>query len=335
MDVIPDGQATSAAPDPVALISALMDAERVVPDAPKAQEPPAEAAQPETEAEYEPEANAEVEGQDAEPDSGEEVATIPLDQLEAIELETTYKGVDGKDVTEKLPIKAIREGFMRGQDYTRKTQELARQRDELGQKIRQGIESERQQYQQTLQQLEAAILETAAPELKNVDWNALAANDPFEYVKLKNRAEQITNALNSVKVKQQEVKVKAEAEQRQVLQETAQKTWASLESERPGWSQDTYQKVLKSAEPLGYTTDEVGKWLDPRAIKLLHKAHLYDQLKAGTPAPQKKVVKAPVAVKPNASQPVSRTAQRQSNALSNLRKSGSVNDMASFIANMK
>lgn len=322
-DVI-SGQAPAA--DPVAMISALMDAERVTAD-PKPEVKAEVEAQPETEA-YEPQPNAVEEGAEA-------VAEIPLDQLEAIELETTYKGEDGKDITAKLPIKALREGFMMQKDYQRKTAELARQREELGQKISQGVESERTQYLQQLQALETTLLETVAPELKNVNWNDLAENNTFEYVRLSNRQNQINQALAAIKTKREEVTSKAEAERRQATQVAAQKTWATLESDIPGWNAETYQKVLKSAESVGYSTTEAGAFLDPRAIKLLHKAHLYDQMQAGKPAAEKKVAAAPPAIKPGAANVVSKQAQQRGKALEQLRKSGKIDDLANVIANMK
>ena len=86
--ITPLGQAAPAAPDPVAMISALLDAEKVTPDTPVKAETPA---QPEKDAPA-PANNAQVEGEDAPKDEGDKppVAEIPLDQLEAIELETTY-----------------------------------------------------------------------------------------------------------------------------------------------------------------------------------------------------------------------------------------------------
>ena len=335
-DVI-SGQAAQAAPDPVTMISALLDAEKVVQN----QKPETKAepsAQPEQDADYKAEENAVVEGEDAQPTDAEKppVAEIPLEQLESIELETTYKSSDGKDVTEKLPIKTLREGYMRQQDYQRKTAEVARQREEVGQKIRQGIESERTQYQQNLQQLQTALVDLVSPELKNVDWNDLANNNQFEYVRLSNRRDQISQALQAISAKQQETRTKAETDQRQLAQETARKTWATLESEIPGWSNDVYQAALKASETLGYTAAETGAWLDPRAIKLMHKAYLYDQLKAGKPAADKKVVAAPaVVIRPGASAPANTQGQKTRQAMERLGKSGKVDDFAAVIASMK
>jgi hypothetical protein len=317
------------------MISALLDAERVTPDPKPAATPEAKPdtpAQPPADA-PEPGNNAAVEGADAEPDE-QPVAEIPLEQLEAIELETTFKADDGKDVTEKLPIKELKLGYMRQRDYQRKTAELARQRNETSNSIRQGVEAERAQYASALEQMKSAISELAAPELKNVDWNDLAVNNPFEYVRLDNRRRQISDALKAVEAKQQELKTKTEESTRQAQMETAKKTWEALESDIPGWNSELYAATLKASESVGFTPAEAGQWLDPRAIKLLHKAYLYDQFKAGQPPAEKKVVKAPVATKPGAAAAVPKAQEKRGKAIEQLRKSGRIEDMASVIASM-
>lgn len=336
-DVIP-GQAAPVAADPIAMISALLDAEKVVADPKPAAEAGGEA-QPAGDAEHQPANNAKVEGEDAPAGDGDDatekaaVAEIPLDQLEAIELEVEVSGDKGK-VVEKLPIKELKLGYMRQKDYQVKTAEVARQREELGNSVRQGIESERTQYANTLQQLQATLSDLVAPELKNVDWNDLASNNPFEYVRLSNRRDQVNQALASVATKQQELKGKTEADQRQAAAATARKTWDTLTNDIAGWNDDLYQLSLKASEAVGFTTNETGKWLDARAIKLLHKAYLYDQLKAGKAPADKKVVTVPKAIVPGAASAATKQTQQKTNALERLRKTGKLDDLTSVIASM-
>jgi len=261
------------------------------------------------------------------------VAEIPLDQLEAIELETTYKGADGQDVTEKLPIKALREGYMRQADYQRKTAEVARQREQAQELVRQGVATERAQYQQQLQTLQAAVLETAAAELKDVNWTDLATNNPFEYVRLQNRQNQISQTLNTIQAKQQEVSQKVAAEQRQAAAATAQKTWSQLQADIPGWNEQTYQEALKAGESVGYTAAETAQWLDAKAIKLLHELNTLRKLQASKPNVDKKVVNVPKVVKPGAQTANSPQSSRRNEALQRLNKSGRVEDLANLLAN--
>lgn len=308
---------------PVEKIQAMLLAEK--PEE-QQQEAPAET-QPETEVPAEP--NTQVEGEEAPAD--EQGVEIPIDQLEAIPLEVTIKGENGEDVTVKPTIKELRAGYMRQQDYSRKTAEVARQRNEVETKIRQGTESERAAFATQLQQLQAIVIESVAPELKDVNWNNLAANDPAEYVRLRNRSDQITNVLNGIQSKQAELTNKQKAEVAQANKAAASKAVETLERDIPNWSDSLYQTLLQTGvKDYGYKPDEVGSWTDPRAIKLLNDAYQFRQLKSEKPITEKKVVPVPRVVKPGAKSTA--PVQRQTvEAMSRLQKSGRIEDAAAVI----
>lgn len=331
------GQASPAAPaptptDPVSKIQAILEAER----APEQQQQQMQQAEPQTEGEVQPVEETEpevpagpnqgVEGEDA---PGERpVAEIPVDQLEAIQLEVTTKGEDGIDVVEKPTIKELRDGYMRQKDYSRKTAEVARQREEVGEKIRQGIDGDRKQYTENLQTLQNVLLETVAPELKDVDWNHLATNDAFEYVRLRNRADQITQVLSTIQAKQQEISAKQAAEHKEAMQKRAASARAQLEQDIPGWNDTIYQQLMKAGEKFGFKPEEVATWVDPRAIKLLHAAT--NAVVPSKPSADKRTVVVPKAVKPGASNDGAR-AQQQSEAMKRLQGSGRLEDAAAVI----
>ena len=335
----PISQDMRGVPDPVMRIQALLDAEKAPAEQPAAPAPaaapeqvPAQPeAQPEADAPAEP--NKQVEGEAAPIEDAQAGAEIPLDQLEAIELEVTYKGEGGADITEKLPVKAVKEGFMRQKDYQRKTAELARQRETEAETRRQAIESERTAYQQNLQQMQSLLLETVAPELKDVNWNDLATNNAFEYVRLRNRADQIAQALSKVQASQKEVSEKQQTEQAAALQKRADKAREELQEGIPGWNDALYQTLMKSSEKYGFKPEEVATWVDARAIKLLHKAYQFDQLQAEktAPAPDKKVVVAPKVVRPGTAQSSSQRQQQEQGAMKRLQTSGKLDDAAAVI----
>ena len=333
------GQAAPAAPaDPIARISAMLAAETAPP-------PPAQ-----TDDVAEPTGEPQVEGADApeqepapaadeQPDdtpAAEEraMAEIPLDQLEAVEIEVTVKGDNGKDEVVKPTVKELKEGYMRQKDYQRKTAEVARQREEVGEKVRQGIETQQTQYVQELAVLEAMLFETAAPELKNVDWNTLAQNDAFEYVRLRNRAEQVSQARIAIRNKIQEVTTKQTTEQRTANNARAAKAREQLEQDIPGWNDALYQTLMKSGNDYGFTPDEVGSWTDSRSIKVLHDAYQYrlsKQTKQPVPV-VKKVTIPPKVLKPGGAPVQSAAKQKSEEAMKRLHKSGTINDAAALIA---
>ena len=338
---------TPVASAPEARILAMLEAGvgSISPPPPKqaAQQPAPVAAKTEQvpeqqEANSEPEApagpNTQTEGDEAPPEDARRVAEIPIDQLEAIELDVTIKGEDGRDVAEKQTIKALREGYMRQKDYQRKTAEVARQRDAVGESVRQAIQSERNGYQQNLQQMQALLIETVAPELKDVNWNDLAANNAFEYVRLRNRADQISQALSTVQSKQNEVSQKQMNEQKAAKDQMAAQAREFLQTDIPGWNEAHYQTLMRSGEKYGYKAEEVGTWIDPRAIKLLNDAYQFQQLQAsptGKPSADKRVVVPPKVVRPGAASDQTQSQQRQQSAMKRLQGSGRLDDAASVI----
>ena len=315
--------------DPVNAIQAILAAEKSPPPEVKQPEPKVEVeAKPEPEKEPEAPAqpNATVEGEDA--PKGLEISE---DELEAIELEVKMWSKDGNRKPEKRTIKELREAAMRLDDYSRNIQDVARQRDEIPQKIREGIESERKVYQDSLKQLNDLVLAAASQELQGVNWNDLAANDPAKYVQLRNRADQYNSALQSIKSKQAEVEAKAKSERDEAYKKAAREARAKLESDIPNFNDDLYQKVMSAAEPFGFKKEEVAEWIDPRAIKLLHAVYEFQQLKPGNPK-DKKVVVVPKVVKPQAAPAQTQAQIKGKEAMERLRKSGTVDAAADVIA---
>jgi hypothetical protein len=220
---------------------------------------------------------------------------------------------------------------MRQKDYQTKTADVARQRNEVGEKIRQGIESERQSYAQTLQQLQSVLIESVAPELKTVNWNDLATNNPAEYVRMRNRAEQIQNTIKGISEKQQEVLQKQQAEQSQALQKAAQTARETLERDIPGWNDGLYQSLMKVGSEYGFKPEEVGSWVDPRSIKVLHDAFQFRQLKATKPVQQNKVVHVPKVIKPGTASTTTVKQRAAETSMKKLQTSGRIEDAAAVI----
>lgn len=324
-------QAAAPQTDPVARIGALLESGDGALDAPS-QSPEPAAEDTEVAVDITDDATEVTEEAAENATESQEMAEIPLDKLEAIELEVKVKGEDGRDVVEKPTIKELREGYMRQKDYSRKTAEVARQREEVPEKIRQGIDSERAVYLQNLQQLNDLVIETVAPELRNVDWNTLATSDPFEYVRLQNRSNQVQQVLNGIQVKQQEITKKQDADKGQTLQKVAQQSRQMLEEKIPGWSDDVYQQLMKTAvDDYGYKRDEVASWLDPKAFQVLHDAAAYRKMQATKPIIDKRVVNVPKVVKTGTAANAPRAQTRQSEAIKKLQSSGQIRDAAAVI----
>ncbi len=317
------GITPASALTPVEKIQAMLTAEQPAPEAPKEQAAPAA-----TEATPE----APTEAPKEEPVATDEPHTeIPLETLEAIEIEIKHHDDDGKEILEKIPVKELTKSYLRQSDYTKKTQALARERNEVENTIRQRTEGERKAYQEQLQLVHQLVIDSVAPELKDVNWNHLASTDPAEYVRLKNRADQITNTLSQVQSKQSELTQKQQAEQTQARQKAAEAARVVLERDIPDWSDAHYQKLMKFAvDNYGYKPEAVSQWIDPGAFKALNDAYQFRQLKSDAPVKDKKVVRVPQTVRPGAKD--TSAAQRQNNeVMSRLQKSGRIEDAAAVI----
>ncbi len=326
----PAASAPAASADPIARIQAMLTAESAPAAPAEQQQAPQNEAPEDEEAPAGP--NTHAEGEDATQEQEEQQQAAPgeitPEQLEAIEIEVEVEGESGK-VVEKPTVKELKLGYMRQKDYQKKTAEVARQRQEVGEQVRQGIQGAQTQYAKDLQLLEATLIHTVAPELEGVDWNKLASTDAFEYVRLKNRAEQIGQARAAIGNKLKELTDKHESEQRQANLNRAAKAREQLEQDIPGWNDSLYQTLIKSGSDYGFKPEEVATWLDPRSLKVLHDAYQFRQMK--NPADKKLPAVPPKVLKPGA-QAANPNQQRNLQAMKNLQKSGRIEDAASIIA---
>ena len=120
---------------------------------------------------------------DAKPNAADEGGDAPI----------TVK-IDGKDVvlTQEQIAEAYK-GQLRQADYTKKTMEAAETRKAAESEINK-TRAERQHLATTAQQ-NAQLLTAVLAEQNKIDWNALAATDPAEWVKQRNLYDQRQSAL--------------------------------------------------------------------------------------------------------------------------------------------
>jgi hypothetical protein len=246
----------------------------------------------ETEAEeVEEEAPEEEEGQ-AEEETEEEVEEEEETEIVAEEdLKYTIK-VDGEEL--EVGIEELKNGYQRQADYTRKSQALAQQRKETEQiqSERMRLEQERQMYANGLQMLQ----EQQSAKLKDfdsVDWEALKAEDPYQYMikkdEYRDAQERITNLVQEQQAVQQEQAQQAQQARAHFVQQEYSRLVAAL----PEWndSKSTIKKDVQDyAISAGFLPQEVNQLADHRSILVIKKAMEYDKLTQKV-APKKKAVK--------------------------------------------
>ncbi len=255
--------------------------------------------QQEEDFDYEPSENAHPEGEEAE-ETEEETEEEP--EVEASEEESdglVEIEIDGEilEVPEKY-----KDYFLRQQDYTQKTQEIASQRKEI--EVVQG------QYQDQLKAFEFA--ESIKGDVLKAEQLDAQANEWHKYLRdnlndlTSQQIEQIRFAIQDAREQRDEIAKEVQGKQQefqqareQSLGELLNKGTEVLKAKIPNWGEEHQKQVRDYALNLGFTEAEISNVIDPRQVEVLYKASQYDSLQRNKSAAVKKVQKAP-AIKPKA-----------------------------------
>lgn len=277
--------------------------------------------------ETEGEADAEEqEGEEPEGDAEEQEALEELELSEEVGGKTEKVTVRGS----KEAVERIKSGRMMQADYTRKTTELARQRDGMADAVRQAVDQGRSQYVQQLETLRQTVVSTIEPELRNADWQTLAAEDPEKYMRLMARGQQMNAVLQQLDQQQrQQIETQAR-EDHGKLMERIRASQDEVAKTIPEWSDGFYSDMLSTvSQRYGFTLEEVGQLIDPRMIRAmadLTRLHKGSDKRA---IAQKQIQAAPKPVT-GGSPPAPRSGSNT--LLQRARKSGSMSDAAAALA---
>jgi len=240
----------------------------------------------------------------------------PETKTEVRRLKLKYKGED-REVDEPEAIELAQKGY----DYTQKSQALAKERQEMQETIRQQTEPALKQYQERLQLFEKAVWQALAPEVNQTDWNKLAQENPAEWAVRMQRVTDVNRVLEGVKQEQQRLAHESQQKVRQQQQQAITEAIETLQAEIPGWNEELYKSVLKSGTEFGFTSQEVGQIVDPRAIKVLHAAHKWSELQKAKPSVDKKVANVPKVVKPGTAEKPDQRAEKWKETANRIKKS--------------
>jgi len=249
---------------------------------------------------------------DAQPEDGNAALLELVDDDQKVVL-------DGEEIT----VASLREGRMRQEDYTRKTQELAQQRSE----------SERltKQYATRLGQLDQEMRKDLA-QFEGVDWMALSQQNPQQYMAA--RAQYDAAQLRHQQLTKQTESFFGELESVQKRQkaQAGQAAVKELKRKIKGWNNARYYDLVDYAEKQGFPRQTALDWTDPHIFVMLNKAKAFDAAqKVGT----KKVVKSSATRNVRANAPVSRKpAAEQTDvtaAKTKLEHSGKIDDAVALL----
>lgn len=278
--------------------------------------------QPKEEAPVEEEAKPEEEAEEP----AEEVEIDPEEKL--FDVEETLEG--GKKEVRKYSLNELKAQRMMQADYQRKTAELARQREEVQDKVRQGIEGEKKQYLQALETQQKLVWSLVAPELQNVNLDQLANDDPSEYVKVSNKLNRLNQAIQGIQAEQ----LRLQQQEREHLEKVVlPKAAEELQRDIPNWGPEIQKSITRTAtEKYGFTPEELSSVVDPRHIKVLHDAFQFHESKKVTETQkqiaQKKIVEKPKVLKPGTKQPAQKS---EGDEFKRLQQTGRFEDAAAVI----
>lgn len=269
---------------------------------------PKEEEQAPEQAQEAPEDVAETPAEEA-PTEAEE-APPAWDEVREVKLKVPLVKPDGTEERE-VTLDELRLGYMRQDDYQRKTQEIASTKKQAMDEAQKAVAELRTRAEQELRAMEAFITNVAVPELQGVDWNRLAADDPAEFVRMSHRANQIKQAQEQVRNRLQVAEQQRIAEEQSRLAQALPQAEERLKAKIPNWGKELQTALLATGKEIGFSEDELSRVTDPRMVELLYAAHTLKQAQAATPIAEKKIVSAPKVLKPGAK--TAAQSQKQSN----------------------
>ncbi len=276
----------------------------------------------ETETPQAAESEAEVE---AKGEQSDDVQTIEIDPEEPLFEQEIEE--DGKKVAQKLSLKELQQGYLRDRDYRKKTQELARQREELPKQIAKQAQELSSSYEKRLGELQGLVVKTVAAELAGKDLNQLATEDPFEYVRISNRARQLNELLQEIRKEQDTEASKRKEEDQKSAAEKWRASLEVLQRDIPNFGEPVVKRLLDAGKEWGFSQEEVAGWTDHRIIKMLHALSDKKAVETKRPEVEKKVAVVTKTLKPG--QPA-KPSNKLQEARAKLRKSGRPEDALSI-----
>lgn len=274
----------------------------------------------------------------SEEEASEEVEETEESEEEEVEEAEAYTvKVNGEEF--EVDIDELKAGYQRQSDYTRKSQELAEQRkaNEEIQNERLRLEQERQMYANGLQQLKQYQQEKLES-FKDVDWEGLKQDDPYEYMLKKDEFRDAQDKIKNASQQQQIVQQQQMQQEAQTRATFVQDQYAKLIEQLPEWGDkksSVKEDIRKFAIDSGYAPEEVDQLADHRSVLILKKAMEFDKLTKKVKPKKKAVKKVPKVQKSGRGKVKSETnADAVKKKRAKLKKSGSADDAASVFYDM-
>lgn len=258
-----------------------------------------------------------------------EQPTTEADENEAEVVETPedqFIEIDGEQVS----LTDLRNGYLRQQDYTRKTQEIAEERRQYRENQR-DVNALRSEALQNIEDMKRGLaIQFQLMEKPDFDW--LAQNDPAEFIRQQHIWQQRENEVRQLWEAESHLKQKAaefEAEQHKAaLQESHERFISKYpEMKDRAKSEEAFSEITQYLLDTGFSKEEIQSVSDYRIIDILYQNVQLQKAQRKVPEVVAKMDKKPVlsAKQPSSKPDLNRSKVEQFN------KTRSVNDAAALI----
>jgi hypothetical protein len=196
---------------------------------------------------------------------------------ESDQVEEEFDEVDYDGKKYSVP-KELKDAFLRQSDYTRKTQEVAEQRRAIEQQalqVRQELEIQ-QRHIETHAQL--VSIDNTLKQFDNVDWQAYSDQDPVAAQKSWFTYQQMQQTRNDLTQKISQAEQQRQFQTQQSIARQLEEGHKELAREIKGWSPEKAKELKSYALKTGLSESQIAGITDPKAVQVLHKAYLYDQM---------------------------------------------------------
>lgn len=270
-----------------------------------------------------PEDEEETEEGEEETDEAEDKNVIEDDSEAYVKVK-----VDGEDRT--VSVRDLKRLYGQEASLTRKSQEVSKKRkeaEELGATYVAGLTGLLQKAQNKAQPYKQIDFLSAAQQLQPEELNSLRQEAQSALEEEKYLAEELNTFMTNLKNHRQAQ-----------LVEMGREAVKELKRDIPGWNEKVYNEVRHFAISSGLEADVIDNLVDASALKIIHKAMLYDKGKSGVVTTKKKGKAPKKIIKTSKSNPASTkdligNKTTASKALKKLENSGSTDDAAAaFLA---
>jgi hypothetical protein len=237
------------------------------------------------------------------PQTEEPELPVATESETEVEAQSPFEEVEFDGKVYQVPPE-IKNGLMHKADYTRRTQDLAKNRQALELQQQQVNEFfEQQRFEQSLQEEigKVGTLNYQIQQYQGLDWSKLQTDElirnRMQLDGLEKKRNELIEALKGKRGSFAE-------QQKQRVSESLSKANEILQKNIPNWSEAVAAEVSEFALSKGYTQYEVNNVTNPRDVETLWKAMQYEKLVSNKDAALRKAAKAPPVVKPGSVKPM-------------------------------